>query len=253
MTVHPAAAYLYLERCDYYANQVSASVFRGEGEDDALIDRYTGSPLIASVEAFNAALRQEQRVWLVVDELRLYERFEPFFTQQILAQMDLVQQTGSTYIFLSRPQPVPLPAEPLTRLEANFSNVINLEGYSLDPATMAPDGTVSVGLYWRPTGTPSRPFKVFVQLRNAQGQTIAQSDHYLLEGLVTLEAWKAVQQKGEWLRDTADLRLPLPLSATGGPYRLFVGFYDPDTLDRVPILNDTSGENAVVIDLPGLS
>jgi hypothetical protein len=251
MTVHPAAAYLYLERCDYYANQVSASVFRGEGEDSDLIDRYTGSPLVASVEAFNAALGQEKRVWLVVDELRLYERFEPFLTQQILAQMDLVQRTGSTYIFLSRPQPAPVPAEPLARLEANFSNVIRLEGYSLDLTTMAPDGTFSVGLYWRPTGAPSRPFKVFVQLRNAQGQTIAQSDHYLLEGLLTLEAWNALQQKGEWLRDTADLRLPLP--ANGGPYRLFVGFYDPDTLDRVPILNDTSGENAVVIDLPGLS
>ena len=59
-------------------------------------------------------------------------------------------------------------------------------------------------------------------------------------------------QKGEWLRDTADLRLPLPLPANGEPFRLFVGFYDPDTLERVPILNDTSGENAAVIDLPVL-
>ncbi len=251
MTTHPAAAYLYLGRCDYYANQVSASVFREEGAD-SLLDRYTGSPLIDSVDKLNELLGSGQRVWFVVDALRLYERFEPFFTQQIFAQMDLVQQTGATYVFLRRPFPTPLPAEPLTRLDANFSNVIYLGGYSLDPTTIAPDATVSLGLYWRPSGTPTRPFKVFVQLRDSQGQTIAQSDHFLLEGLLTLEVWNTLQQRGEWLRDSADLHLPLPLPAEDEPYRLYIGFYDPNTLERLPLLNDTSGENAVVIDLPEL-
>jgi hypothetical protein len=251
MTTHPAAAYLYLERCDYYANQVSASVFRGE-DDESLLDRYTGSPLIDTIDKLNAVLASNQRVWFVVDALRLYERFEPFFTQQIFAQMDLVQQTGATYVFLSRPFPTPLPPEPLARLDANFGNVIHLDGYSLDPTAIAPDGTASLGLYWRPIGAPSRPFKVFVQLRNGQGQTTAQSDHFLLEGLLTLEVWNNLQQHGEWLRDSADLHLSLPLPTEDGPYRLYIGFYDPNTLERVPLLNDTSDENAAVIELPGL-
>jgi hypothetical protein len=89
-------------------------------------------------------------------------------------------------------------------------------------------------------------------LRDGQGQTIAQSDHFLLEGLLTLEVWNTLQQRGEWLRDGADLQLSLPLPTEDGPYRLYIGFYDPNTLERVPLLNDTSGENAAVIELPDL-
>ncbi|NJN93026.1 MAG: glycosyltransferase family 39 protein [Anaerolineales bacterium] len=250
MTTHPAAAYLYLGFCDYYANQVSASVFRGEGEDSALVDRYAASPLVDSVKRLNDILGQGQRLWFVVDEQRLYERFEPFFTQQILAQMDLVEQTGTTYIFRSRPYPTPLLEQPSVRLEANFSEMIRLEGYYLDPADLSPDGTLPLGLYWRPVAAPPRQFKVFVQLRNAQNQIIAQADHFLLEGLLTVEAWNVLQQKGEWLRDTADLNLSLPLPAGGEPYQLYVGFYDPKTLERVPLIGDTSAENAVIIRLP---
>ncbi len=253
MTTHPAAAYLYLRRNDYYANQVTAIVFESESEENALLDRYTGSPLVASVEALNAILNSGQRLWFVVDAQRLYERFEPFFTQQILAQMDLVEQTGPTYIFRSRSYPTPLPEQPSARLDVNFSNMIRLEGYHLDPADLTPDGTLLLGLYWRPIAAPPHQLKVFVQLRNAQNQIVAQADHFLLEGLLTFEAWNALQQKGEWLRDTADLNLPLPLLADSGPYQLYVGFYDPNTLERVPIMGDTSGENAVVINLPSVS
>ncbi|MFN8459661.1 MAG: glycosyltransferase family 39 protein [Anaerolineae bacterium] len=249
MTVQPAAAYLYLWRNDYYANQVTALVFESEGEENTPLDRYTGSPLVDSVERLNEVLASGQRIWFVVDALRLYERFEPLFTQQIFAQMDLAERTGNTYVFLSRPYPVPLPAQPATRLEANFGNVIRLDGYSFDLQRITPDGTLPVALYWRPLGTPSRPFKLFAQVRNRQGQIITQADHFLLEDLLTLDAWQTLQQQGEWLRDTADLRLPQPLPAENGPYRLYVGFYDPTTLQRVPVNNDASGENAVVIEL----
>jgi hypothetical protein len=161
--------------------------------------------------------------------------------------MDLTNQTGSTYVFQSSPA---LPVEPLARLDANF--ISSTRRLCLDPTTIAPDGTISLGLYWRPTGTPGRSFKVFVQLRNGQGQTVAQSDHFLLEGTLTVDDWTALQQRREWLRDSADLTLPLPLPPTDGPYRLYIGFYDPNTLDRVPLINDASGENAAVIDLPEL-
>ena len=64
--------------------------------------------------------------------------------------------------------------------------------------------------------------------------------------------WDKLRDKGEWLRDSADLRVPLPLPADGTLYRIYVGLYDSSSLERVPLLNDTSDENAVVIDLPGL-
>jgi hypothetical protein len=180
----------------------------------------------------------------------LFNRYDPFFTQQIFAQMDVVHQSGEVYAFVSRPNPVPVPAEPDKKLDGNFSDLVHLGGYSLDTATIAPDGTASLGLYWHPIGDPTKLLKVFVQLRDGQGQTIAQADHFIFEELLTSAEWARLREQGEWLRDTAHLRVPLPLSADSDPYRIYVGLYDPDTFERVPVVNDTSGENAIVIDLP---
>ena len=49
MTEHPSAAYVYLEQNDYYANQVTAKVL-DDVEENLLIDRYTASPLIDTVD-----------------------------------------------------------------------------------------------------------------------------------------------------------------------------------------------------------
>jgi 4-amino-4-deoxy-L-arabinose transferase-like glycosyltransferase len=252
MTVHPSAAYLYLGHNDYYANQTNARVLDDEDEAVAPVDRYTGAPVIDSVDKFNAVLAREKRVWLVVDQKRLYHRYEPFFTQQIFSQMNYVKQFSGVYVFLSEPFPRPLPLDPAAALDAQFDQFIRLEGYTLDFNTLAPDNTLPLHLYWRPVGLPTHPFKVFVQLRNGPNQTIAQADHFLLEGLLTGQNWQELQTSGDRLCETALLTLPLPLPANQGPYRLFIGLYAPDSSERVPLLNDTSGENAVVLPFVGL-
>jgi hypothetical protein len=252
MTFHPAAAYLYLGRSDYYANQATALVLREEGDEASPVDRYTGSPLIDSVEKFNTVLADGHRIWFVVDRHRLFNRYEPLFTQQVFAQMDFVHQSGEVYAFVSRPHPTPLPDEPVVALDGNFDNLISLKGYSLDATSIAPDGSASLGLYWRPIGDPTRALKVFVHLRDGEGQTIAQADHYIYERLLDSDEWARFVESGEWLRDGANLQLPLPLPSDDGPYRIYVGLYDPETLERVSVLNDESGENAVVIDLSRL-
>lgn len=247
MTEHPAAAYVYLGQSHYYANQATARVLAGEAEEDFLpVDRYVGSPLVDSVDTFNAALAAGRRVWFVVDDGHLRRRYDPFFRQQVFAQMDLVYQTGGRDVFLSRPFPTPLPARPAVAMAANFNNTIILDGYSLAPSA---GGTLLLGLFWRPVGEPpGRPFKVFVQAANSQGETVAQADHFIYEDLLDARQWAEVRDRPDpWLRDSAELDLP----AGSGPYRLYIGFYDPATLDRVPLVNDTSGQNAAVIELPG--
>lgn len=253
MTEFPAAAWLYTGQNDFYANQTSAKVLDGEEAQFEPVDRYTGTPLVETVEALNATLAQGGRIWLVVGDRHLLGYYDPLFRQQIFAQMDLVYQAGSKYVLLRRPHPVPLPAEPPLPLDGNFNNAIRLAGYSLDPATISPEGIVPIGLYWRPIGPPpATPTKVFVQLRDGQNQTIAQADHFIYERLLTGREWNELRDSGEWLRDSADLQLPLPLPTGEGPYRIYIGFYDPDTFERVPVIDDTSGENAVVIDLSAL-
>ena len=260
ITVHPSAAYLYAGQSDYYANQVSAKVIENDLENDeesnALLDRYTGSPLIDSIEKFNQVLAEGPRVWFVVDNSRLYRRYDTFFTQQIFAQMDHVHHSGGVYAFLSKPYPMPVSAEPSATIQdGNFNDLIRLEGYALDITKIAPDGTISLELFWRPlleTPPPLGIPKVFVQLRNNKGEIISQADHFLYEGLLTLEEWRVLRNNNEWLRDTANLQLPLPLPSEGQPYQIYVGLYNPKTFERMPVINDTSGENAVIVNLPAL-
>ncbi len=246
MTVHPSAAYLYLDRSDYYATQETARLLLDE-ESEELIDRYVGSKLLDSVDALNKVVSEDGRLWFVVDNNRLFNRYDSLFIQQIFSQMDVAYHSGGVFVFLSRPYPQPVPTEPYVAVDANFSDLIKLGGYSLDLGAIAPDGTVQLGLYWRPgTSQLSKAYKVFVQLRNEEDQIAAQADHFIFENLLTASTLAQMTRQGEWLRDTADL--PLPQVLPSGTYRLMVGLYDPDTFERVPLVDDQSGENAVILE-----
>jgi hypothetical protein len=252
MSIHPSAAYLYAGQCDYYANQVSAKVLEDEQEEALPVDRYTGSPLIDTVDGLNRVLASGDQVWFVVDQSRLFRRYEPFFLQQILAQMDIVHTTGGVLVFVSRAGSLPLPEEPTAPVDGDFAGVVWLEGYSLAGPPVPGVGATSLGLFWRPVAENPLALgsvKVFVQVRNQRGETVAQADHFVYQGLLTIEEWSSLRGKGEWLRDAATLHLAQPSSGGDGPHRIFVGLYDPQTMARVPVLNDASGENAVMIDL----
>jgi hypothetical protein len=245
MTVHPSAAYLYLHQSDYYATQTTARTLIDD-ESEEVIDRYVGSTLLDSVDALNRALADTGRLWFVVDISRLFSRYEPLFIQQVFAQMDVAYRGGDVLVFLSRPYPRSVPAEPSFAVDANFADLIRLGGYSLDLSSIAPDGTIQLGLYWQPvTAQLSSPYKVFVQLRNDQDQIVAQADHYIYEGFLTASVLAEAGERGEPLRDTADLTLPPEMPS--GTYRLLVGLYDPETFERVPVAGDRSGENAVLL------
>ena len=40
---------------------------------------------------------------------------------------------------------------------------------------------------------------------------------------------------------------PVPADLPDGAYRLLVGLYHPNTGERLPVVNDVSGENAVIL------
>lgn len=144
------------------------------------------------------------------------------------------------------------PYQSMSQLDGNFSNLIQLMGYSLNTEAIAPDGTVRLNLYWQPIGSLTGQEKVFVQLRNGRGATIARADHIILEHQVSSHAGRKLQQTDDWVREATPLQIPLPLPVNEGPYRIYVGLYDPLTLERFSLANDASGENAIVIDLPPL-
>ncbi len=47
--------------------------------------------------------------------------------------------------------------------------------------------------------------------------------------------------------DVVDIPIPADLSA--GQYRVLAGLYRWDTLERIPVVNDATGENAVQLEI----
>jgi hypothetical protein len=128
-------------------------------------------------------------------------------------------------------------AQPAIPLNTKFAAQVELLGADWLPGSQG--GHLS--LYWRALQPFPQRYKIFVQLRNHQGQTVASADHEVYDGLIPTQRWPV----NAILKDTNYLSLPPDLEP--GVYALYLGLYDPDTLERLPIINDASGENAVVI------
>jgi len=70
---------------------------------------------------------------------------------------------------------------------------------------------------------------------------VRQWDRQPLDGAYPTHLW----QPGETLTDP--LTLTLPNNLPPGNYRLAIGLYRLDTMERLPLAHDTSGENALFI------
>ena len=248
MTFHSAAAHLFLGQVDYYANQETPLVLPEKNAAGQWLDRYTASPLIATVADLEAVLAQESKLWFVIDVDRLYSRFEAAFVDQVFAQMDWDKQFGEVYVFRRKAAIVPLAQEADQIVAVNFDQWMELKGYHLQKAASA--GPIDLTLFWQAQGPYRSPQpKVFVQLRNAAGETVAQADHFIYEDLINREVWEDWLEDGQVIRDHARLFLPENKSLEDENYQIYVGFYDRTSFERPPIVEDQSGENAFIIPL----
>lgn len=123
----------------------------------------------------------------------------------------------------------------------SLNGQITLYGDGLSASVWEAGQSVPVRLFWEVESPVSTDYKVFAHLRNDENQTVAQADHQPFAGLLPTSAWPA----SEVIAETFWLSLPADLPA--GTYRLLVGLYQPDTGERLPVVNDVSGENAVIV------
>ncbi len=110
-------------------------------------------------------------------------------------------------------------------LPANLGDQIQFLGYELESHTSKVD-QVSLWTAWRVTAMPDGPRVIFAHLLGPDGQVVAQWD-----GLdVPVEGWRPgdtfIQQ----------VSLPLPKDVAPGKYWIQVGVYNPDTMERLPVL-----------------
>ncbi|HEY84178.1 MAG TPA: hypothetical protein G4N96_03565 [Chloroflexi bacterium] len=127
--------------------------------------------------------------------------------------------------------------EPAIPVQANFSGQVELLGADWYPG----DDAGHLSLYWRTLQPFEQNYKIFAQLRNSEGQVVAAADHEAYDGLIPTKRWPL----NKIFKDT--IRVDLPPGLPAGNYAFYVGFYDPATIERLPVNRDTSGENAVII------
>jgi len=242
LTGTPAAAALYLGHNDFYSVQRRGGYdYRILTLDDRPVDRWLGSPAIRTEAALHETL-SNHNVWLVLERWGLQrEYYDLPFQQQLLAQTDHLPEAEAQGIFVLRskanPQPIALtPAQPV---EAILGEQIRLTGYTIEPATPAPGQPLRLTLYWQAIVPLPHDYTVFVHVRRPDGSNAAQADHRPLGAVYPTSLWPV----GETIRETSDLYLPADLPP--GQYELWTGLYRLDTLERLPVQNDASGENAV--------
>jgi hypothetical protein len=129
------------------------------------------------------------------------------------------------------------PDQDLLALPANLGDQVEFLGYELQDPSARPD-LISLLTAWRVTSLPSGSRAIFVHLLAPEGRIIAQWD-----GLdVAVEGWRA--------GDTFIQRVTLgwPQGMAPGQYQLQVGVYNPDTMERLPVMvNDQAVADRILL------
>ncbi len=125
------------------------------------------------------------------------------------------------------------------RLDYRLGDHITLLGYELgktDPAMLT--------LYWRAEAPVEGAYTVFVHALDASGEVVAQFDAPPLDGLYPSDAWLP----GQIIADTHAVATPETARS------LAVGLYDPASLARLPVRDESGGrvpDDAVKLQVAG--
>ena len=118
----------------------------------------------------------------------------------------------------------------------SLSPTIRLWGYDLDQGTYRPGENAELTLYWRSSGGLEVDYTVFVHLlgpNNPAGDAPwAQDDSEPCRRGYPTSAWR----RDEIVIDPYSLSVPE--NAPVGEYRIVVGFYEWQTLQRLPVVDD---------------
>lgn len=117
----------------------------------------------------------------------------------------------------------------------NFGNKLLLRGYDLPPQPARPGGLLPVTVYWESLAPMDVRYRGFVHLVGPDGARWGQHDDDPACRLLTTEM-RAGQQSSR------QFRLPVDPATPPGVYNLVFGLYQPDTLARLQIRDDATGQ-----------
>jgi hypothetical protein len=245
LTMNTPAAGLYLGRADGFTVQTEAEQFLLQTEAGP-VDRWLGVPWVGSTADFTDALDRSRRAWFVIDPIRLPVYFRGDWQAVVNSQLEPVWSGDNVLVYRTRPHRTNLPTQPERLTHANLDNMVELVGYTLSrrelkkpPESAQGQRALILTLFWQPLQPIAADYTTFLHLRNDDGATVAQHDSQPVGGNYPTSRWLPA----ETVIDS--MTLPLPDNLPAGRYTLCTGLYRLDTLARLPVVNDTSGENAI--------
>jgi hypothetical protein len=90
---------------------------------------------------------------------------------------------------------------------------------------------VSLTLYWQALREMDESYTVFTHLVDDENRIWGQKDNPPASGTFPTPEWR----EGEVVEDS--YVIPVQANAPQGTYRLIVGMYDPQTMQRLPVLD----------------
>ncbi len=127
---------------------------------------------------------------------------------------------------------------PYVQQAVNLDNQISLLGFDPPAGNNIEAGQVlPITLYWQSLKRLPNNYQAFVHILDAQGNLVAQHDGLQLP----TTKWG----QGEVVVDRHEISLPLEIPP--GQYRVQVGLYDLNSLQRLPVLDNVSALKDVVI------
>jgi hypothetical protein len=117
----------------------------------------------------------------------------------------------------------------------NFADQIELIDYQIDRTLVTRGEPLHVQLTWRARQTLATDYKVFVHLLLPPDAVWAQVDEAPLQGRQPTSSW----QRGQIVHDQH--ALTIPSTAPPGIYRLEIGLYNAQTLDRLTVNLEDAG------------
>lgn len=247
LTMNTPAAGLYLGQVDGFTVQHEFEQFLLD-YPHAPVDRWLGVPWVGTAADFQSILDNSRRTWFVIDSIRQAVYFRGDWQAVVNSQLEPVLTKDNVLVYRTRPDRTLLSTQPKRLTHINLDNAIELVGYTLDDSSAreqpgsGSNRQLVITLFWQPLSPIPADYTNFLHLRNSEGVTVAQQDRQPLNGNYPTSHWRP----GETVIDP--IRLAIPENLPAGSYTLFTGLYQLKTLARLPVVNDTSGENAIPLE-----
>ncbi|MBE7554734.1 MAG: glycosyltransferase family 39 protein [Anaerolineales bacterium] len=128
---------------------------------------------------------------------------------------------------------------------ANFGNMVNFGGANVALASKAAGAgeTFEIQFLWQARQPIPQPYTTFAHLVDETGQIWGQADRtpHLGGSELPTNQW----DEDEWIVDT--FQISLHPDTPPGRYKLLAGLYNPQTLERLPIVGGDEGQNIVEV------